>query len=152
MTEQNEALNMLLDELELRAQQPRPEQQEAYWVCHRKHPRSPFRASCNVYFFLQGSSTVTSLAGRTRNLSRSGVGLLVRRVFRSGEPVEVEMVLPDHPAMYVAGLVTFCRYAGRGYHEIGVALQAAASDPVFCKNPSAAMETHAWIRPQPVTV
>src|SRR5438105_4466351 len=122
----DDAMNLLLDELELRAQQGDGREGEAYWVCQRKHPRSVFRAGCIVYFFPQGSSTIASLHGRTRNLSRSGVGLLIRRVFRQGEPVEVEVVLPDRPSMYMAGMVTFCRYAGRGYHEIGVSLKTAA--------------------------
>ena len=144
------ALNLLLDELEVKAQQQhKSEHSDGYWVCQRRHPRNPFRAMCNVRFFPQGSSTVTSLPGRTRNLSRSGVGLLTRRVFRVGEPIEVEVLVPDRPQMFLAGLVTFCRYAGRGYHEIGVALHAAASEPVFSKNPTIALETLDWLRVDP---
>jgi hypothetical protein len=146
------ALNILLDELEIRAQQQHKSEQEGYWVCQRRHPRNPFRATCNVRFFPQGSSTITSLPGRTRNLSRSGVGLLTRRVFRQDEPIEVEVLVPDRPKMFLAGLVTFCRYAGRGYHEIGVSLKAAASEPVFSKNPSLALETLDWLRIEPKTV
>ena len=153
MTErQDDSLNLLLDELELKAQQQTGQTEEAYWVCKRRHPRNPFRSGCNVYFFPQGSTTITSLGGRTRNLSRSGVGLLIRRVFRTGEPVEVEIMLPDRPNMYLAGLVTFCRYAGRGYHEIGVSLQTAAALPIFCKNPLSAMEAYPWLRPQAMDV
>jgi hypothetical protein len=147
----DEAINLLLDELELRANQD-GSRSESRWVCQRKHPRSVFRAGCIVYFFPKGSATVTSLAGRTRNLSRTGVGLLVRRVFSGGEPVEVEIVLPDRPSMYLAGVVTFCRYAGRGFHEIGVFLKTAATEPIFFKNPLAAMETHPWLVPQLVPV
>ena len=141
------ALNILLDELELRSQeQHKSEHSDGYWVCQRRHPRNPFRAACNIRFFPQGSSTITSLPGRTRNLSRSGVGLLTRRVFRQEEPVEVEVMVPDRPKMFLAGLVRFCRYAGRGYHEVGVSLRAAASEPVFSKNPAIALETLDWLR------
>jgi len=143
-------LNMLLDELETRAQQQHlKKHSDSEWSCQRKHARNPFRAACNVHFFAQSSFAVASLKGRTRNLSRSGVGLLVRRVFRVGEPLEVEILVPDRTPMYMAGLVTFCRYAGRGYHEVGVALRAAGSKPVFSTNPSAAMEKHHWLRLDP---
>jgi hypothetical protein len=143
-------LNELLDELELRAQQQHlGERSDEYWVCQRKYPRNPFRAACLVHFFPQGSSTVANLSGRTRNLSRSGVGLIVRRVFRAGEPVEVELLVPERPRMYLAGLVTFCRYAGHGYHEVGVALRAAGPDPVFSRDPIRALHEFEWLRFEP---
>lgn len=140
-------LNELLDELEIRAQQQHlGERSNEYWVCQRKYPRNPFRAACLVHFFLHGSSTVANLSGRTRNLSRSGVGLLVRRVFRVGEPLEVELLVPDRPRMYLAGLATFCRYAGRGYHEVGVSLKAAGPEPVFSRDPIRALYEYDWLR------
>ena len=148
----DESLNLLLDDLEAKALQHNGERSEEYWVCQRRYPRSPFRANCNIYFFTQGSSSVALLTGRTRNLSRMGVAVLVRRVFRSGEPVEVEITLPDRPNMYMAGVVTFCRYAGRSYHEVGVDLRAASASPIFHKNPLAAMELLEWLRPQTVIV
>jgi hypothetical protein len=148
--QQDEALNLLLDELEQQARQHRRTgSAEDYWVCQRRHPRNPFRVACNAYFFAEGRPEVTALPGRTRNLSRCGVGLLVRRVFQYGEPVEVEIVLPGRAPMYLAGVVRFCRYAGHGYHEIGVALQCVASIPLFCKDPTTAMATHPWVRPLP---
>jgi hypothetical protein len=143
----DEALSLLLDELEVQAQEQHAgERSEAYWVCKRKHPRSPFRTPCLIYFFPQGSFTVTSLTGRTRNISRSGIGLLVRRVFRTGEPIEVELTPPGRPKTYLGGLVTFCRYAGRGYHEIGVSFRASGREPIFSKNPSAAVDKLPWLR------
>jgi hypothetical protein len=143
----DDSLNLLLDELEVRArEQHAGERSEGYWVCQRKHPRSPFRAACVIHFFQQGSSAVTTLNGRSRNISRSGVGLLVRRVFRNGEPIEVELLVPGRARMHLGGLVTFCRYAGRGYHEVGVALKAAGSQPIFSKDPAHALESLAWLR------
>src|SRR5687768_11146969 len=48
------ALNILLDELEIRAQQQhKSEHADGYWVCQRRHPRNPFRSACNVRFFPQ---------------------------------------------------------------------------------------------------
>lgn len=140
-------LNALLDELDVKARRYNlGERNQNHWVCHRRHPRHPFRSACLVHFFPQGSSSVGTMAGRTRNLSRSGLAVLVRRVFRSGEPIEVALTLPDRPPMYVAGITTFCRYAGRGYHEVGVSLRAAGDDPVFSKNPILALDRVEWLR------
>ncbi len=149
----DEALNHLLDELELQSRRHRPSRHaEGPWVCQRRHPRNAFRASCNVYFLLQGGSRVDCLPGRTRNLSRCGVGLLVRRVFRPGEPIEVEIVLPDRPSMYLAGLVMFCRDAGLGYCEIGVSLKTVSGLPLFSRDPAGALAAHDWLTPQPAPV
>lgn len=148
-----DALNVLLDELDAKAQrQHASERSDSYWVCQRRYPRHPFRAQCTVRFLPVGSATVSELPGRTRNLSRSGVGLLVRRVFGIGEAIELELKAPQRPKMYMAGLVTFCRYAGRGFHEVGVALKAAQSEPIFSTNPMAAMQTFDWLQREQTVV
>ena len=52
----------------------------------------------------------------------------------------------QRPPMYLGGLVTFCRYAGCGFHEVGVSLKAAQSQPIFSTGPVAAMESLDWLR------
>ncbi len=143
-----QTLDSVLDELDVRAQHRPKESEDDYWVCKRKHPRHPFRAVCTIRFMPSGSGTVVSLQGRTRNLSRSGLGLLVRRVFSPLEPVEVEVSLPERPRMFMGGLVRFCRYAGRGYYEVGVELKAAASEPIFSSNPILAVRALDWLNPE----
>lgn len=141
------ALNDLLDELDAKAEQRYTgERGRSYWVCQRKHARHPFRAACTVRFLLGGFMTVTSLPGRTRNLSRNGIGVLVRRLFRQNEPMELEVELPDRPRMYMAGLATFCRYAGRGFHEVGVQLHTVSPEAVFSADPITACERYDWLR------
>ncbi len=143
----DEALNQLLDELDLKAKKVHPgENSDSYWVCRRQSPRHPFRADCKIRFLPVGSLAVMELPGRTRNLSRRGIGVLVRRVFTGGEPVEIEVNVPDRPLMFFAGLVTFCRYAGRGYQEVGVDLRAAGSEPIFSHNPVQALKSLEWMR------
>jgi hypothetical protein len=144
-----QALDYLLDELDVRAQKHTAEDAEdAYWVCHRKHPRHPFRVACTVRFMPSGSGSVAAMAGRTRNLSRGGLALLARRVFSLGDPIEVEVCLPDRPRMFMGGLVSFCRYAGRGYYELGVKLKAAASEPIFSSHPTLAVRALDWLNPE----
>lgn len=148
MAGSDESLNSLLDDLEAKARETRAEQNEAFWVCQRRFPRSPFRANCIVYYFPRDSFDIASVTGRTRNLSRCGVGVLAQHVFRTGEPIEVEIVLPDRPSMYMAGIATFSRIVGGTYHETGVDIKMASAAPIFFKDPLAAMEVFEWLRSQ----
>lgn len=141
-----QALNRLLDELDIRSKHSDGKtEQESYWVCQRHHPRHPFRADCKVRFLPTDSFSVAELPGRTRNLSRGGLGFLVSRVFALGDPIEVEVKLPDRRTMFLAGLTRFCRYAGRGYHEVGIVLKAASPEPIFSESPSLALRTLDWL-------
>ena len=151
-TPDDESISSFLDELEDRARQRYDaERRKDHWVCHRRYPRHPFRAPCVARFLCKGSLDVTELPGRTRNLSRSGVGVLVRQVLAIGEALEVEVQAPNRLTMYVAGLVIFCRYAGRGYHEVGMSLKVAQSKPVFSNSPLTAMQSLDWLHPEPET-
>jgi len=142
-----ETLDRLLEELDVKGrQQHLGGASEDHWICQRRHPRYAFRASC-VVRFLSGSFTeVLSVEGRTRNLSRGGLGILAKHVFSLGDPVEVEIQLPGQPRMFMAGLVQFARYAGRGYHELGIGLRTAGQQPVFSRNPEAACQSLDWLR------
>ncbi|MEP0841689.1 MAG: PilZ domain-containing protein [Phycisphaerae bacterium] len=143
-----QVIDSLIDELDVKASAHHlADQSASYWVCQRRHPRHPFRVPCRVRFLTPGVFTVKVLPGRTRNLSRSGIGLVVRRVFAVQEPIEVEVLAPGRPATFMAGVVRFCRYAGRGYHEIGVQLRAAGPHPIISKEPLLAAQTLDWVKP-----
>jgi len=144
-----QALDYLLDELDVRAHMHTAEDAEdTYWVSKRKRLRHPFRVACTVRFMPLGSGTVAAIPGRTRNLSRGGVAVLARRMFLQGDPIELEVCLPDRPRMFMGGLVSFCRYAGRGYYELGVKLKAAASEPIFSSHPTLAVRALDWLNPE----
>ncbi len=143
-----QSLDSLLDELDVRSRRRPQEKEDEYWVCKRKHPRHPFRVGCTVRFMPSGSGTVIALPGRTRNLSRNGLSVVVRRVFAAREPIEIEVSPPGRERMFMGGLVTFCRYAGRGYYEVGVELKAAASEPIFSNNPILAVRALEWLNPE----
>jgi len=66
-------------------------------------------------------------------------------MFAVGDPIEVEVVIPERPRMYMAGVVSFCRYIAGGYHEVGVELKAAGRAPIFSSDPAAAQETLDWL-------
>jgi hypothetical protein len=144
-------LNDVLDELDLKAQRAQSEgpadKKGEYWSCQRRNPRYSFRCDCTARFFATAARDIATLPGRTRNLSRGGVGLLVKRPFAAGEVLEIELVKHATQApTYLGGEVRFCRYAGRGYYEVGLALTAAGQAPIFSKNPLQAMKMLDWVR------
>lgn len=141
----SDLVDQLLDELDV-ASSAQLEGRADSDVCQRNNTRHPFRAECIVRFMPAGTTTISELPGRTRNLSCNGLGLLVRRVFRLGDPMEVEVRLAGRPTMYMAGLVSFCRYAGGGYHEVGIRLRAAKPEPVFSSNVSQALKSLDWLQ------
>lgn len=115
------------------------------WV-ERRHARYPYRVKCILRVFSAGYEQPLEIPGRTRNLSRGGVGLLVRCVISVNEPAEVELTRGAGDTLYMAGMVRFCRYAGMGFHEIGIALKAAGGAPVFPKTASGAQSVLAWLQ------
>ena len=55
-----------------------------------------------------------------RNISTSGMGLVVRQMFRSSDAVTIELPNPGGGTRQLDAQVTFCRYIGEAYHEIGL--------------------------------
>lgn len=117
-----------------------------YWEGRRQYPRHTFRVNCVARFLVAGSDQMLVLPGWTRNLSRGGLGLLVKGLCVTGDPVEVELQLPGMPKTYMAGLVQVVRFAGHGYHETGVSLRAVGQVPVFSSEPEAALASLSWLR------
>jgi len=116
-------------------------------LCQRRAPRYRFRCNCLVRFFASAAMEIGALPGRTRNLSRGGLGLLIQRPFAPGEVIEVELGrCPARGRAFLAGEVRFCRYTGRGYYEVGVTLKAASDEAIFSRNPALAMTAFDWVR------
>jgi hypothetical protein len=142
-----EMLDALLDELDLTGQaEHEAKVANGKWACRRIAPRQRFRAPCTARFLEGQDARVSQRLARTRNISRSGVSFVARRVFAIGEPVELELNIPHRPPVFVAGTVEFCRYVGRASHEVGVALRAIQPHPIFSNDPSAAGESLRWFR------
>jgi len=145
-------LNVILDELDAGVREgPVVSVTGCQSACQRRQERHPFRAACLVRFFPLGTFVTAVLPGRTRNLSRSGEGLLVRRVFGPNEPIELAVQVPNKPVMFIGGLATFFRYARRGYHEVGLLMHAAGPHAIFSEAPFTAMQSLEWLRHAPAT-
>lgn len=63
------------------------------------------------------------------NISRSGMGMLARRMFRKGERVVVELPSPDGAVRRFEAIVVFCRYVSDMYHDLGVSFIGPADAP-----------------------
>lgn len=140
-------LDRLLDELDRKSkQQSISRSVEGEWECRRTAPREAFRADCAVRFVPTGYTRVSEIRGRTRNLSRGGVGLLTRRPFNEQDALEVQVKVSPEKTLCLAGLVVSCRYAGHGHYEVGVSLKVAQETPVFTDDSSLLMSRYPWIR------
>ena len=138
-------LNQLLDELDSARGRYGAAPAKKEGLLHRA-PRHPFRTNCTVRFILTGTTRVQATEGRTRNLSQGGLGLLMRRMCQRGEPIEVELTFPGKSPTCVGGVVAFCRYAGRGFHEVGLCLKLAQPRPILSRNLHEALATFRWLR------
>ncbi len=110
----------------------------------RKRRRRPFRTECVVHCLPSLSSPIVVLHARTRNISEGGLGLLIKRVILKGTPLEVVLQPRGSAPIHFAGTAAFCRYAGRGFHEVGVHLRAYGPDPIFMSGPAQACLSHPW--------
>jgi hypothetical protein len=111
----------------------------------RQNQRQSFRAPCSVCFFAHLSEHVTILPGRTRNISTRGVSLISKRAFSMGEPVELRIALSEGRQCCMAGIAAHCRYAMRGYYEIGLVLRIVQKTPIFTGDLNNARATLSWL-------
>jgi len=111
----------------------------------RRHVRVPFRTRCVVRYFQPGTHKILTVEGRTRDVSRAGVGLSLGCALRPGEPIELEIRRTRLPVMFLAGTVAYCR-AVRGKYAVGVRLLAAGDGPIFSQAPAVAVRTLPWLR------
>ncbi len=111
----------------------------------RFRDRLPMQLDCVVCYIGQRTDEIATLPGRTRNISRSGIGLVTRRSFYEDEPIEVRIEPPNRSVMYMAGVVRFCRYILDGFYEIGVQLMVAGNAPVFSQDPVKSIRQIPWL-------
>ncbi len=143
-----ETLERLLDRLDVKSRNAfRVNSRHAFGSeAMRANPRYRYRVECRIFRFHEEKTHVIGTEGRTRNLSRNGLGLITANYLETGIPVEVRIHPPDKPDMYFAGIVAYCRHAGLHFHEIGISLRVVSEQPVFSKDPRGALERDGWIR------
>lgn len=105
-------LNALLDKLDVDEQGTKSRK--------RVHARWPFR-KLNVQLDIQHpGGTATSLRVASRNLSRSGIGLLHSAFVHAKSPCIAHLPGVDGQVRAIPGVISRCTHRGGRVHEIGV--------------------------------
>jgi hypothetical protein len=120
--------------------------QDGGWQCRRARPRRQFRTACEIWFFENGGRTVRRAPAQTRNLSEQGIGLVTKCVVLQGVPIEIRIQTPGRPPTHLAGVVVFCRYTQRSFHEVGISLKACQSEAIFAEDPVRAIKLIPWLQ------
>jgi len=105
-------LNALLDKLDIDEQNGR--------IRKRVHARWPFRKLFVQLDIQHPGGTATTLRLASRNLSRSGVGLLHSAFIHAKSPCIVHMSGVDGQIRAIPGVIARCTHRGGRVHEIGV--------------------------------
>ncbi len=86
----------------------------------RRRQRRRLRATCSIRFLARDGSTVLIAAGKTRDISRSGLGLLTNRHLSRDAAVHVQVRLADGKEFNLAGEVAYVRAVKGEWCLIGV--------------------------------
>lgn len=106
-------------------------QKDGLWRCRREKSRRQFRTCCQIWYLEEHGTHLRHLTAQTRNLSERGIGLITRSLIHLGAPIEIRIDAAGRPPTHLGGVVMFCRYAARGFHEVGVVLKAHGHLPIF---------------------
>lgn len=86
----------------------------------RAEPRVPFRRGGVVLSLEHPGQTSTLISVWTRNISRSGVGMLLGAFVHPGTRCEIELPRDDGGKQAVFGVVQWCRLIQGIVHELGI--------------------------------
>lgn len=86
----------------------------------RKDPRIPFRRAGVVLSLEHPGQTSTLVAVWTRNISSSGVGILMGAFVHPGTRCQIELPRADAGTQSIWGVVQWCRLIQGIVHEVGI--------------------------------
>jgi hypothetical protein len=92
----------------------------------RQRPRLKIRIAMSL--ILLGGTAPSPVDIFTRNISLSGMGFVCRRMFRKGERIVVPLKIPAISPKMVLAQITFSRYIGGGFYEMGAEFLECAQD------------------------
>lgn len=94
----------------------------------RRAERRKLKVPCHIRYVVPGVADVCHAGGRARDISRSGLGLLVKQCLAGGTPLLVTVSLSERQAVDLTGSVAFSRHVHLGWYIVGVRLEPV-SDP-----------------------
>jgi hypothetical protein len=111
----------------------------------RSSTRKRLRAPCEVRYFALDNATVLTLQGKTRDISRNGVGLIASAPLANGAGVYLHLTLPDGKKHILSGVVTFSRKIRGDWSLTGVqfgrSVDRRLAPPTNEKNASKSVQT-----------
>jgi diguanylate cyclase (GGDEF)-like protein len=111
----------------------------------RKQNRTELLTHCTIHVISGSDCRLLETNAFVRNISTTGIGLLAAHPLSRGDAVEVAIHSQNNSFLYVAGLVAFCRHIEGPAHEIGIQLTYHANEPIFSKDPKAAIKQLGWL-------
>lgn len=110
----------LLDLIDARSQGGSIPRHEA-----RANQRRRLRVECVIRYFARDGATVLTAGGKTRDISRTGLGLISNRPIPSHSLVHVHVKVPDSKPFNLTGEVTHTRNVRGDWYLIGVQFRKA---------------------------
>lgn len=92
---------------------------------NRSHKRNPFRSPCTIRYVLPGAASAELVSGVTRDLSRGGLGIVVKESLPRGTSTRVTLSLPGGKTVELTGTVAFCRHAQGSWYVVGIQFKSA---------------------------
>ncbi len=86
----------------------------------RRHDRRSLRVRCSICFLAFDGSHVATAFGVTRDISRSGLGLLTTQALPEDIEVKVSLILTPDQLVDMTGIVVQARLVRVGWYLVGV--------------------------------
>ena len=99
----------------------------------RKSERRRLRVPCRIRFLARDRTTVLETTGKTRDISRTGLGLLCQRHLAKNTIVHVVVQGPDRKDFNLTGVVMHSRALQEGWYFVGMKFQKLPDDPLAQK-------------------
>jgi hypothetical protein len=93
--------------------------------------RKRLRVSCLIRYASRDDRTIQTTAGKTRDLSRVGLGVLTKVQFPAHTDVHVTLALGDEKTGVLTGKVVYSRGLRSGWYLMGVKLQPIADRRLY---------------------
>lgn len=89
---------------------------------HRSLKRRRLRAKCTIAFALGDEQSVVAV-GRTRDITRDGLGAVVDQIVPNGTPARADVKLPDGQEFVLHGKLSHARSLRGAWHLVGISFQ-----------------------------
>lgn len=95
---------------------------------NRVFDRRRLRAPCTVRYISPDGDHVMGREGRMRDISRSGIGFLIKHCFARGTQLHVTTHLSESKVVDFTGTVTFSRLIRLGWYAVGMQFSPVCDD------------------------